>query len=200
MLVSPEGIQTRPTSDRAKESLFNILDSKVQDARVLDIFCGSGAIGIEALSRGAKDAVFIDNARLACRAVSANLIKTGLSKSGEVIVLPADSAVSILAEKERVFDIIFMDPPYESDLLPVTLGALAKNNILAEDGLIIVETDSAASEPESIFRLTDTRKYGRTKFLFLMHIGISRFEKAGRDEVIHNMKNKWGKKSNEKKA
>ena len=169
VLVSPQGLTTRPTSGRAKESLFSILGLKVKGAVVLDIFCGSGAIGIEALSRGASSAVFVDNSIHAKKAVTANLDKTKLQ--GEVITGTAANAIKELNAKNRRFDIIFLDPPYDTNLLTETLHDLARSNILANDTIIIAETDSKF-EPTipSVFAIESTRIYGRTKFLFLHYI------------------------------
>lgn len=171
MLIAPEGKNTRPTADRAKESLFSILTPQVKGARFLDIFCGSGAIGIEALSRGAREAVFVDSASPAMRAVNENLAKTKLMQA-EVIAATAKVAISRLAGA-RQFDIIFLDPPYDSSLLSQTLREIVAANLLADGGAIIAETDSSHSHVEMEEKaehaqlcLTETRVYGRTKFLF----------------------------------
>ncbi|MCL1845462.1 MAG: 16S rRNA (guanine(966)-N(2))-methyltransferase RsmD [Defluviitaleaceae bacterium] len=163
-LVAPDGQNTRPTSDRAKEGLFNILAPEIRAARFLDMFCGSGAIGIEALSRGAAESVFVDNSFLAIHAVRKNLSKTKLSDSkAEIFETTAEDAIARLAAQNRRFDIIFLDPPYDSynsESLRQIIDKLRK--ILAEDGVIIAETE-AADLPEA----TQTRTYGRTKFLFI---------------------------------
>jgi 16S rRNA (guanine(966)-N(2))-methyltransferase RsmD len=155
-LVAPEGAATRPTADRAKESLFNVISQRVRGARFLDIFCGSGAIGIEALSRGAKEAVFVESAKSALDAVKINLEKTKLA-DWQILKMSAKKAIKRLAEENRRFDIIFLDPPYDSPLLAQTIPELPQ--ILAHDGLIIAETDLQLDAH-------DVRIYGRTKFLF----------------------------------
>ncbi|MCL2217177.1 MAG: 16S rRNA (guanine(966)-N(2))-methyltransferase RsmD [Defluviitaleaceae bacterium] len=167
-LVAPEGLDTRPTSDRAKESLFSILGEEIIGARVLDIFCGSGAIGIEALSRGAAKVVFVDNAMPAIAATSANLAKTRLTPKGEVFCMKAAQAINKLEAESQRFEIIFIDPPYGTELLTGTLENLAHTNLLSDDGLIIAETD-ARERPviPQMYTLVSTRIYGRTKFLFL---------------------------------
>jgi len=161
-LVAPEGLATRPTSDRAKESLFNILGDRVRGARVLDIFCGSGAIGIEALSRGAREAVFVDSATHAIKAVKQNLAKTKLT--AEIIHAAMESAIPRLAAEKRQFDIIFADPPYDTEVLVKALALVSEAEILAEGGVLIAEADSRAQIMG--FTPTDTRTYGRTQFLF----------------------------------
>jgi len=169
-LIAPKGLNTRPTSDMAKEGLFNILSAKIYGACFLDLFCGSGAIGLEALSRGAKEAVFIENTKTAIAAVSQNLKKTKL-QNAQILEMPAEKAISKLAANGRMFDIIFMDPPYDTMLITQTLIQLAEANLLAKMGIIIAETDSSMHKENlidtpSTFQLTDTRIYGRTCFLF----------------------------------
>jgi 16S rRNA (guanine966-N2)-methyltransferase len=162
LLNAPAGENTRPTADRAKESLFNIISEEVRGARFLDIFCGSGAIGIEALSRGAVEAVFVDTSADAIKCLTGNLTKTKLSHSAEILALSAEKAIAQLSAKNRQFDIIFLDPPYNSNLLPQTLEQISQASLLANGGIIIAETDTNFSHIVS----TSTRTYGRTKFLF----------------------------------
>ena len=166
-LVAPKGMDTRPTSDMAKENLFNILAPHVRGARFLDLFCGSGAIGIEALSRGADEAVFVENAKPAIDATQQNLEKTKLK--ADVLAFPVQRAIDLLESEKRCFDIIFLDPPYETDLLIQTLKHLSKTHLLAANGLLIAETDSNFGDIVGVpreFALVDKRNYGRTCFLF----------------------------------
>ena len=111
-LAAPKGIKTRPTGDRMKEDLFNILGSEVCGSRFLDLFCGSGAIGIEAISRGAAHAVFVDSSKDAVDSVKANLIKTRLDGYAEVLRLTYKQSLERL--QRNSFNIIFLDPPYEN--------------------------------------------------------------------------------------
>jgi 16S rRNA (guanine(966)-N(2))-methyltransferase RsmD len=164
-LVAPTGLNTRPTADRAKESLFNIIAPQVKNSRFLDIFCGSGAIGIEALSRGAKEAVFVENAAPALKAVKENLSKTKL-QNAEIIEASAENAIKTLSAAGRRFDIIFMDPPYDSQLIVQTFQEIYCAELLAEDGIIIAETENNREIAVSEFILTSARVYGRTNFLF----------------------------------
>lgn len=169
VLVAPEGIDTRPTSDRAKESLFNILNEKICGALFLDLFCGSGAIGIEALSRGAEKVFFVDNSNKAKKAVEANLTKTRFLGKSEVIISAVSKAVgSTVIKNISSFDIIFLDPPYGTNLLEETLPLL--KSILKKDGLIIAETD-VKHEPyiNDDFCIKYVKIYGRNKFIFLTH-------------------------------
>lgn len=166
LLVAPEGLNTRPSADRAKESLFNIIASEVPGARFLDIFCGSGAIGIEALSRGAQKAVFVDTSALAIKAVRDNLSKTKLTNSAETLHMSAEKSIVKLAQEKQQFNIIFLDPPYNSQLLSSILKELPR--ILAKDGIIVAETDAKheANHTTDGLSFTNTRICGRTKFLF----------------------------------
>ena len=166
-LAAPKGLNTRPTSDMAKENLFNILAPYIKDASVLDLFCGSGAIAIEALSRGAKFAVLADNAKMTVLAAKQNLDKTRLTEKAEVLFMPVQKACKHLSGQQ--FDIIFLDPPYETDFIHFTLEQIAQHNLLTKEGIIIAETDVKFSDTQNCppeFLHTDTRIYGRTCFLF----------------------------------
>lgn len=163
-LETPVGQHTRPTSDMAKEGLFNILAAEIPCANFLDLFSGSGAIGIEALSRGAKHAVFVDNSKTAIAATKINLTKTGLCEQALVIEATASQAIDRLTTAGELFDIIFLDPPYDTILLSQTLPKLA--NILVKSGIIVAETDGDFGKTPDGLVLTDTRRYGRTSFLF----------------------------------
>ena len=110
----PRGITIRPTPDRAKEGLFNALGDRVVDSRFLDLYAGSGAIGIEALSRGAATAEFVEMRAHVARIIERNLTKTGLTERGRVVVAPTEEALRRLASEYKRFDIIFADPPYKS--------------------------------------------------------------------------------------
>ncbi len=111
-LVAPEGMETRPTTDRIKETLFNMIAFDIPECHFLDLFSGSGAIGIESLSRGAKYAVFVDQGNKALACIKENLEKTRLKESAEVLACTAQEAIHTLSLRKKSFDIIFMDPPY----------------------------------------------------------------------------------------
>ena len=172
-LVTPEGLSTRPTADMAKESLFNIISAEIRGVRFLDLFCGSGAIGLEALSRGAKEAVFVENSKPAIAATLQNLEKTRLLQHAQLLEMPVEKAIDKLDTSGHLFDIIFLDPPYDTNLLIQTLNHLANTHLLCKTGIIIAETDAQIHKASPIptpsaFELTDTRIYGRTCFLFYM--------------------------------
>jgi 16S rRNA (guanine966-N2)-methyltransferase len=154
-IAAPKGLDTRPTSDRTREAVFNIVAPFVEDADVLDLFAGSGAMGLEALSRGAARAVFVEADPAACRTIERNLDKLGLR--GEVRC--ADVLAAIATERRR-FDLVFCDPPYaerDHDRLARYLPRL-----LAENGLLVFET-AAKVEPELPLAKRTSRRYGAAR-------------------------------------
>ena len=139
-LVTPAGDDTRPTTDRIKETLFNILQPYLYDARFLDLFAGSGGIGIEALSRGAAEAVFVERARKPLECIKENLRRTRLFPAARVIETDVYSGLNRLKGSGK-FDIIFMDPPYDSDYISGVLAAIRDTDLIDEDTMIVAETD-----------------------------------------------------------
>ncbi len=135
-LKTIEGNGTRPTTDRIKETLFNMINDKMYDCRFLDLFSGSGAIGIEALSRGAREAVFVENNKKAVSCIKENLKFTKLIDRAQIIERNAESAVAGLSGR---FDVIFMDPPYDNEYEKQMLELISKSDIADRDTLIIVE-------------------------------------------------------------
>jgi 16S rRNA (guanine966-N2)-methyltransferase len=155
---APPGLNTRPTSDRVRENVFNIVAPWVEEAAVLDLFAGSGAMGIEALSRGAARAVFVESDNDAVRTINQNLDKLGLTGAQ---VVHRDVA-RYLATEERTYDLVFCDPPYAeyAELEPLLARYVPK--LLTEDGLLVLET-AARTEPElPLTRRTD-RRYGAAR-------------------------------------
>ena len=140
-LKTPEGLETRPTTDRIKETLFNILMPEIPGSRFLDLFAGSGGIGIEALSRGASEAVFVENNRKAAGIIRENLAFTKLSDRARVLGSDALSAIRQLSGHGR-FDLIFMDPPYQGGFYIPVLSMLQESDIADRDTLIIAEVPS----------------------------------------------------------
>lgn len=168
-----EGLETRPTTDRIKETLFNMLQPEICDCRFLDLFAGSGAIGIEALSRGAGEAVFVENNRKAYDCVRQNLSFTKLDKEARVFFTDAVSAIRKL-DGEEPFSIIFLDPPYDQGLEQEVLAALRNSSLVDEDTLIVLET-SLASRTDWLadygFTLEKEKKYKTNKHLFIGYTG-----------------------------
>ena len=174
-LKTPVGVSTRPTTDRIKETLFNMLQPDLPDCRFLDLFSGSGAIGIEALSRGAACAVFVENNNNACSCIRSNLSFTKLSENGRLLNMDVLQALSRLeGEKEPAFDIIFMDPPYRKGWEEKVLSCLGKSRLAGEHTLIIVEEDLdedfswAGSLGYEIIR---EKTYKTNKHIFMRKVG-----------------------------
>ena len=162
ILKTFSGQDIRPTSDRAKESIFNIINQMVFDSEVLDLFCGTGSIGVEFISRGAKRVVFVDSSKESIDITKANI--SSIRESGEVFLTSSESFVS---NYNKPFDIIFLDPPYSYDNVSILFEKIAKNNLLKENGIIIYEHKSdRASECFANFSLYSTRKYGIAVFDF----------------------------------
>lgn len=139
-LKTPAGMSVRPTTDRIKETLFNILSPNVYGSTFLDMFCGSGAIGIEALSRGAEKAVFIDDSKVSIQYTNDNLRFTKLDTKAEVLRCDARFSADTLKSRGLVFDIIFLDPPYDKEYEKTVLEQASFCDILKDDGIVIVES------------------------------------------------------------
>lgn len=157
-LVTLEGEQVRPTTDRVKESLFNILQFQLEGRKFLDLFAGSGQIGLEALSRGAALCVFVDSAKESIRVVEKNIQSTGLGDRAKVV--GSDFAAYLRGSRE-MFDIAFLDPPYRTGLLEQALPLVAQR--MNPGGVILCEhpKDEALSEAAGAFRLHKTYRYGK---------------------------------------
>lgn len=169
-LKTIEGKETRPTTDRIKETLFNMIQSQVPDAVVLDLFSGSGAIGIEALSRGAKEAYFVENNKAAVSCIRDNLSFTKLDNQAVVMECDAVTAVRRLNGKGKVFDIIFMDPPYNKKWEQQVLAELCQTDILDKDTKIIIETAKEADFSyvcQFGFQIEKQKEYKTNKHVYL---------------------------------
>jgi len=155
---APRGLATRPTSDRVRENVFNLVQSWVEDAVVLDLFAGSGAMGIEALSRGAGRAVFVESDAQACRAIEHNLDKLRLT-GAEVV---CRDVTRFVAADTRTYDLVFCDPPYDDyAALAPTLARYA-SKLLTDDGLLVLET-AGKTEPQLPLAQRTSRRYGAAR-------------------------------------
>ncbi len=175
-LAAPKGLTARPTAARAREALFSILSSKGMfdddGLDVLDCFAGTGALGLEALSRGAERAVFIEQDPASLAALAANIETLG--EDDRVHVIRADARRPPKAP--HPCHLIFLDPPYGKDLVAPTLTALAANGWLAENAVAVAEVGAEENPtPPQGFTLTDSRTYGAAKFLILEFTGIARY-------------------------
>ena len=160
-LKTPDGMTTRPTSDRVKEALFSIINFDIPGARVLDLFGGTGQLGIEALSRGAKSAVFVDAGEPACKLIRENLRRTKLEAEGKVV--RADY-MDYLKRCRETFDIILLDPPYAEVFLENALKCIAEIDILQSGGIIVTERPVGKELPWEFEGFTRSKdyKYGNT--------------------------------------
>ena len=162
-LITPEGRDvTRPTGEKVKEGIFSSIQFLIEGADVLDLFAGSGQLGIEALSRGAKSAVFVDSAKVAQKCITENLKNCGFT---DVAKLKTGDALMYLSSAFERFDIAFLDPPYAAEQLPVVLPALSK--VMRPGGVVLCETAKAIELPEEIGKLVKAKeyRYGSTKVL-----------------------------------
>ncbi|MPM52334.1 Ribosomal RNA small subunit methyltransferase D [bioreactor metagenome] len=167
-LKTPEGMETRPTTDRVKESLFNMLNPDICDCRFLDLFSGSGAIGIEALSRGAEKAVFVDKSKICTDVIKENLKFTRLEENTEVINGDVIDTIYKLGRENAIFDIIFMDPPYAAGFYEPVLKSIITEGILSENGYLVAESANDYDFPLiNGFKITKRRKCGPAVMTFL---------------------------------
>lgn len=160
-LKTPDGMTTRPTADRVKEALFSIIQFEIPGARVLDLFGGTGQLGIEALSRGAKSAVFVDAGEPACRIIRENLKRTKLEGEGTVV---RSDYLAYLDRCREKFDIILLDPPYAEVFLENALNRITEIDILQSGGIIVAERPLGKELPWEFEGYTRSKdyKYGKT--------------------------------------
>ncbi len=165
-LLCVEGMDIRPTLDRVKESIFNMIAFNLPGAHVLDLFSGSGALGIEALSRGAESCTFIDISEKSAKVTKKNLEATRLDSLSTVI---NSDSIDYISKTNEKYDIIFIDPPYESDFYFLSLDKIRERGILAENGLIILEYDLEITPNFDTdgFEIIKDKKYGRVKILIM---------------------------------
>lgn len=161
------GLDTRPTTDKVKESIFNIVQFDVEGRRVLDLFAGTGQLGIEALSRGAEKCVFVDASRSAVSVVKENVTATGFENQSRVV---QSDALSFLTSCREKFGLCFLDPPYASDLLDQALLKMAEIDIMLENGIIVCESavDKLLPQLPAPYGMGREYRYGKIK-LTLYH-------------------------------
>ena len=171
-LNSIDDVSTRPTLDRVKEPLFSIIQNHLKDANVLDLFAGSGALGIEALSRGSKHCIFCDKSYKSIQMLKENIKKTRMEEKSTILNKDYNKCLDGLKEK---FDLIFIDPPYKLNIAVKAIEKIINLKILSKDGIIILETDEEERELEGLkqvkIEVYDIRKYGRVKLLFMHERG-----------------------------
>lgn len=170
ILETVKGMETRPTTDRIKETLFNMLNPHLSGSLFLDLFSGSGAIGIEALSRGAKKAWFVENDKKAVDCIRRNLVHTKLNTNAKIMQMEAVAAILRLKKQAIQFDYIFIDPPYGQDLERPVLKELAESTLVGENTMIIVESDLTSSfdyVEQMGFHIEKEKIYKTNKHIFI---------------------------------
>ena len=171
-----KGMHIRPTSDRTREALFSIIGQDLSRLKVLDLFAGTGSLGIEALSRNAQHAVFIDNSQKAIHLITKNLMACGFQDMGTVLKKNLKKGLALHhPEVPRHFDLVFLDPPYGKDLIKPLLGKLSISNILSNRSRVVVELSKHEKLPNSFgtLEMTDSRQYGDTKIDFYVYEATS---------------------------
>lgn len=172
-LAAPEGLSTRPTSARAKEAVFSVLQFSISGKRVLDLYAGSGQMVLEALSRGAASAVAVDSSPEAVRIIKKNAEGSGLSDRLSVVRADAPDWIMSASSRKETFDIVFIDPPYAAGLIPDTLAALVKAGLLADGATVVCESadpgdvTSGRAELEEEFETLRISKYGVAYITYL---------------------------------
>ncbi|BAM47737.1 16S rRNA (guanine(966)-N(2))-methyltransferase RsmD [Amphibacillus xylanus] len=153
---------TRPTSDKVKESLFNIIGPYFSSGKVLDLFAGSGGLGIEAISRGADHAIFVDQQRRVVQVIKKNLASLNITEQAEVYQNDAFRALKALGKRKVKFNYIFIDPPYNKNVYQLLMEEIVKQNIISNDTIIVCEHDQKLNLADQIalFKKTRTEKYG----------------------------------------
>jgi 16S rRNA (guanine966-N2)-methyltransferase len=177
-LHSFPGLSIRPTSDRTRESIFNILSSRYQsfaDKRVLDLYAGTGALGIEALSRGARSTIFVESHKEARAVLQKNLGFITDPAAYEIIGLAVHAALPLLHARGAVFDLIFIDPPYGQGLVNATMEALASGTLCSAQAIILCEhfMRDTVDERYGALSIFDKRRYGQTTVSFYAHSGVN---------------------------
>ena len=167
-LDTPKNLDVRPTTDRVKESLFNIINPYIRESNILDLFAGTGSLGIECLSRGAKNCIFVDKSKESIGIVKSNIKKARVENESTILNIDFKDAVKRLSVQKQKFDVIFMDPPYYENMFIDCLKSIDEFSLLKEDGLVVVEHDTNDLFDDNIGRLYKSRekKYGNTTITF----------------------------------
>ena len=163
LLETPNTTLTKPTMDKVREAVFSALGEKVYNARVLDLFAGSGSYGLEALSRGAKEVTFVDFSSLAIETIKKNCEKLN-EKNVQIF---KDDVLGFLEQNSQEFDIIFADPPYKLDVYEIVVETLLRRDILSSNGIIVLESEKELRLDESKFLNVRFYKYGLAKIYIL---------------------------------
>lgn len=170
-ILPPDGMQTRPTLDRVKENIFNIIQNYIVDANAVDVFAGTGSLGLEAVSRGAKECYLVDKHPTTFDFLMQNVNNLGFQNKCKCINKDSYAALKDFGKKGLIFDLIFIDPPYAKEMIPPAIEIITSESLLDENGIIVTKIDSS----EEIYKgnekivLYDYRKYGNTTVCFYKH-------------------------------
>ncbi|MGG7176029.1 16S rRNA (guanine(966)-N(2))-methyltransferase RsmD [Clostridium paraputrificum] len=170
-LIPPATMETRPTLDRVKEAMFSMIQGYIPDAVVVDVFAGTGSLGLEAASRGAKEVYLIDKSSVTFPLLKENVQNLKFEDFCNPLNMDSYEALKMLARKEKKFDIIFIDPPYCKEMIPDAMKVIKEHNMLSEDGIIVTKIDSIEEVYEGYedIRLTRSKKYGNTTVCFYQY-------------------------------
>lgn len=167
-LSAPRHDRVRPTPNRVKKSIFDILGPRVIGAKVIDLFAGSGSLGIEALSRGAESCIFVDKSYHCCRTISQNLIKTGFAEQTSVFKSDVRRKIYELSERGFLVDLIFLDPPYRSNLVLPVIEDIDDARLLNDEGILIIEHSSKYIPVVEGYQSSVQKQYGDSGITFLL--------------------------------
>lgn len=172
-LLSPPTLETRPTLDRVKEAMFSTIQGYIIDAVALDLFAGTGSLGLETASRGAKEVYLIDKSNTTYPLLKENIINLKLEKECISLNMDAYEALELFNKKGLVFNIIFIDPPYCKEMIPEAMKIIEENGLLDKEGIIVTKIDSIEEIYEGYkeIKLTKSRKYGNTTVCFYKYEG-----------------------------
>ena len=158
-LRAPSGLELRPTSDKVKEALFNILSSQIEGATLLDLYAGTGGIGIDALSRGAQNVVFVENNKRHLQYLKKNIASISFEGKAEIFATAATDFLRKAKKQMRSFDIIFVDPPYQSSEIEKILPMIQEGDMIVDQGLVVIEHFHKKTLPERVENLFSLKKY-----------------------------------------
>lgn len=167
-IIPPDGMQTRPTLDRVKENIFNIIQNEVIDALAVDVFSGTGSLGLEAVSRGAKYCYLVDKHPTTFNFLTENIKNLKFEEDCTALNMDSYMALKSFAKKKIVFDLIFIDPPYAKEMIPPAVELICEGHILKKEGLIVTKIDTGEElyEGNDYIKLFNYRKYGNTTVCF----------------------------------
>ncbi len=172
LLASPKGMDVRPTSDRVREAIFNIIGQNLSGVKVLDLFAGTGSLGLESLSRFAQHSVFIDNSKTSIKIIRKNLAACGFQDSGTILKRDLKKRFSLSHPVlQQHFDLIFLDPPYGKDLITPLLEEFSATEILSNEARVVAESSKTEKLPRAVgnLEMADTRIYGDTRITIYLN-------------------------------